>query len=123
MAQKKKRTVDRRKVWDFLGLVPSATELHARRLQWYQNLLKDPTAHQNVFFSFSGEASFESDTIFDESGRLREFHHVGELGNGRKTWMVLECLTMALFFLNVVEVRWGSGFWTVRSGRILASWT
>ena len=32
----KKRTVDRRKVWDFLGLVPSATELHARRLQWYQ---------------------------------------------------------------------------------------
>ena len=28
----KKRTVDIRKVWDFLGLVPSATELHARRL-------------------------------------------------------------------------------------------
>ena len=25
----KKRTVDRRKLWDFLGLVPSATELHA----------------------------------------------------------------------------------------------
>ena len=48
----KKRTVDRRKVWDFLGLVPSATELHARRLQWYQNLVKDPTVHQNVLFSF-----------------------------------------------------------------------
>ena len=30
----KKRTVDRRKVWDFLGLVPCATELHARRLRW-----------------------------------------------------------------------------------------
>ena len=63
----KKRTVDRRKVWDFLGLVPSATELHARRLQWYQNLMKDPTAHQNVLFSFFGEASFESDTIFESS--------------------------------------------------------
>ena len=50
MAQKKKRIVDRRKVWDFLGLVLSATELHARRLQWYQNLMKDPTAHQNVVF-------------------------------------------------------------------------
>ena len=68
----KKRTVDRRKVWDFLGLVPSATELHARRRQWYQNLMKDPTVHQNVLFSFFGEASFESDTIFDESGRIRE---------------------------------------------------
>ena len=68
----KKRTVDRRKVWDFLGLVPSVTELHARRLQWYQNLMKHPTAHQNVLFSFFGEASFESDTIFDENGRIRE---------------------------------------------------
>ena len=28
----KKRTDDRRKVWDFLGLVPSATELHAPSL-------------------------------------------------------------------------------------------
>ena len=36
--------------------------------------------------------------------------------------MVLECLTMALFFLNVVEERWDSGFWTVGSGKILASW-
>ena len=54
----KKRTVDRRKVWDFLGLVPSATELHARRLQRHHNLVKDPTAHQNVLFSFFGEASF-----------------------------------------------------------------
>ena len=60
----KKRTVDRRKVWEFLGLVPSATELHARRLQWYQNLMWDPTAHQNVLFSFFGEASFEVNTIF-----------------------------------------------------------
>ena len=34
--------------------------------------MKDPTAHQNVLFSFVGEASFESDTIFDESGRIRE---------------------------------------------------
>ena len=68
----KKRTVDRRKIWDFLGLVPSPTELHARRLQWYQNLMKGPTAHQNVLFSFFGEASFESDTIFDEGGRMRE---------------------------------------------------
>ena len=49
-------------------------------------------------------------------------HHVEGLGNGRKTWMVLECLTMALFFLSVVEERWGSGFWTVGSGKILASW-
>ena len=63
--EKKKRTVDRRKVWDFLGLVPYATELRARRPQWYQNLMKDPTAHQNVLFSFS-------DTIFDENGRIRE---------------------------------------------------
>ena len=68
----KKRTVDRRNVWDFLSLVPSGTELHARRLQWYQNLMKDPTAHQNVLFSFFGEASFESDTIFDEGDRIRE---------------------------------------------------
>ena len=76
----KKRTVDRRKVWDFLGLVPSATELHARRLQWYQKLMEDPTAHQNVLFSFFGEASFESDTIFDESGRIRE----SACGGGRE---------------------------------------
>ena len=69
----KKRTVDRRKVWDFLGLVPSATELHARRLQRYQNLMKDPTAHQNVCFFFLVKLlSFESDTIFDENGRTRE---------------------------------------------------
>ena len=74
---RKKRTVDRRKVWDFLGLVPSATELHVRRLQWYQNLMKDPTAHQNVLFSFFGEASFESNTIFDESGRIRESSCLG----------------------------------------------
>ena len=68
----KKRTVDRRKVWEFLGLVPSATELHARRLQWYQNLMRDPTAHQNVLFSFFGEASFEVNTVSDEGGRIRE---------------------------------------------------
>ena len=60
----KKRTVDRRRVWDFLGLVPSATELCARRLQRYQNLMKDPAAHQNVLLSFFGEATFELDTIF-----------------------------------------------------------
>ena len=42
--------------------------------------------------------------------RVTEYanHHVEGIGNGRKTWMVLECLTMALFFLNVVEERWGS---------------
>ena len=114
----KKRTVDRRKAWDFLGLVPSATELHARRLQWYQNLMKDPTAHQKVLFSFFGKASFESDTIFDDANQ-----HVEGLGNGRKTWMVLECLTLALFFLNVVDERWDSGFWTLGSGKILAPWT
>ena len=34
--------------------------------------MKDPTAHQNVLFSFLGEASSESDTIFDDSGRIRE---------------------------------------------------
>ena len=34
--------------------------------------MKDPTAHQNVLFSFFGEASFESDTIFDENDRIRE---------------------------------------------------
>ena len=56
----KKRTVDRRKVWEFLGLVPSAIELHARRLQWYQNLMRDPTAHQNVLFSFFGEEGSDS---------------------------------------------------------------
>ena len=37
--------------------------------------------------------------------------------------MVLECLTMAPFFSNGVEERWDSGFWTVASCRILASWT
>ena len=68
----KKHTVVRRKVWDFLGMVPSATELHARRLKWYQNLMKDPRAHQDVLFSFFGEASFQSDTIFNESGMIRE---------------------------------------------------
>ena len=36
--------------------------------------------------------------------------------------MVLECLTVAMFFLSVVEERWSSGFWTVGSGKILASW-
>ena len=34
--------------------------------------MKDPTAHQNVLFSFFGEAPFESDTIFEENGRIRE---------------------------------------------------
>ena len=34
--------------------------------------MKDPTAHQNVLFSFFGEASFESEAIFDEKGRIRE---------------------------------------------------
>ena len=48
------------------------TEKSAQSTQWCQNLMKDPTAHQNVLFSFFGEASFESDTIFDESGRIRE---------------------------------------------------
>ena len=67
-----------------------------------------------------GEASYVSDTIFDESGRMS---HVEVLGNGRKTWMVLECLTTGAVFLNVVEERWGSGFLIVGSGRILASWT
>ena len=51
---------ERRKVWDFLGLVPSATELRARRLQRYQDLMKDPTAHQNVLLSFFGEAPFDA---------------------------------------------------------------
>ena len=72
MARKKKRTVDRRKVWDFLGLVPSATELRARRLQRHQDLMKDPTAHQNVLLSFFGEGPFASGTIFEENGRVRE---------------------------------------------------
>ena len=49
--------------------------------------------------------------------------HAEELGNGRKTRMVSECLTMAPFFLNGVEERWGSGFLTRGSCRILASWT
>ena len=68
----KKRTVDRKKVWDFLVLVPSATELRARRLQRYQDLMKDPTEHQNVLLSFFGEAPFASSTIFEENGRVRE---------------------------------------------------
>ena len=123
MAQKKKRTVDRRKVWDFLGLVPSATELHARRLQWYQNLMKDPTAHQNVLFSFLVKLLSSRMAIFDEHVAGYANQHVGGLGNGRKMWMVLECLTMAPFFLNVVEERWSSGFLTMVSCRILASWT
>ena len=56
--------------------------------------------------------------------RVAEYanHGVEELGSGKKTWMVLDCLTMALFLLIVVEERWGSGFWTVGSGKILASW-
>ena len=97
MAQKKKRTVDRRNVWHFFGLVPPATELRARRLQRYQNLMKGPTAHQNVVFSFFGEAAFESDTIFGENGWTRESACGRRLGNGRKTWMVSKCLP---FFSN-----------------------
>ena len=34
--------------------------------------MKDPTAHRNVLFSIFDEASFESDTIFDENCRIRE---------------------------------------------------
>ena len=55
-----------------LGLVPSATELRARRLQWYQNLMKDLGPHQNVLLALFGEVPFESDTIYDESGTIRE---------------------------------------------------
>ena len=69
----KKRRVDRRTVWDFLGLVPSATQLSARRLRWYQNLMKDPAAHQNVLFSFFGVKLLSSRIpFFDENGRIRE---------------------------------------------------
>ena len=42
--------------------------------------MKDATAHQNVLFSFFGEASIESDTIFDEKGRIRE----SACGRGRQ---------------------------------------
>ena len=64
----------------------------------------------------------ESDTIFDESGRIRESVILEGLGNGRKT---VDGLGVVLdrwrrFFLNVVEEKWGSGFWTVGSGKIRA---
>ena len=100
------------KIWDFLGLVPAATELHARRLQWYQNLMRIRPTRTSCFPSL--EKLLLSRTSF--LMRVAEYatHHVEGLGNGRKTWMVLE----ALFFLNVVEERWGSGFWTVGSGKI-----
>ena len=118
----KKRTVDRRKVWEFLGLVPSATELHSRRLQWYQNLMRDPTAHQNVLFSFFGEASFEVKTIFDEGGRIRE-----SSCGGARQWQEdvdgLEAFDDGAFFWNVEGGLWVSGFWTGSSDKIFAFWT
>ena len=40
---------------------------------------------------------------------------------GRRV-MVSECLTMAPFFLNGVEERWSSGFVTMGSCKIFASW-
>ena len=57
--------------------------------------MKDPTAHQNVLFSFFGEASFESDTIFEENGRIRE----SSCGGARQWKEDVDdgCLTMALF--------------------------
>ena len=115
----KKRTVDRRNVWEFLGLVPSATELHARRLQWYQNLTRDPTAYQNVLFSFFGEASFEVNTIFDEGGRIRE-----SSCGGARQWQEdvdgLEAFDDGAFFLERGGGLWVSGFWTVSSDKIIA---
>ena len=92
---KKKRTVDRKTVWSFLGLMPSATEFRGRRLQWYQSLMKDPGAHQNVLLALFGEASFESNTIFDEDGRIsdagggwegRREGGVGSTMAGRRRW-------------------------------------
>ena len=44
--------------------------------------MKDPTAHQNVLFPSLEKLLFESDTIFDESGRIILWRG---LGNGRKT--------------------------------------
>ena len=48
--------------------------------------MKHPTAHQNVLFSFFGEASFASDTIFDESGRKRESSCGREGKVGARQW-------------------------------------
>ena len=110
----KKITVDRRKVWDFLGLVPFAT--------WYQNIMRDPTAHQNVLFSFFGEASFEVNTIFEEGGRVRES------SCGARQWQEdVDGLKVfddgAFFFWNVEGGLWDNGFWIESSDKIFASWT
>ena len=101
--EKEKRTVDRRKVWDFLGFVAFATELRAHRLQWYQNLTKDPTAHQNVLLSFSSEAPFESETIFDENGRIRE-----SACGGARQWQE-DVDGVGVFDDGAVFLEWGGG--------------
>ena len=81
-----------------------------------------PTAHQNVLFSFFGEASFESDTIFDENGRIRE----SACGGARQWQEDVDGLVVfddGAVFLERVEEGWDSGFLTMGSCRILASWT
>ena len=109
--EEKKRTVDRRKVWDFLGLVPSATELRARRLEWYQNLMKDPTAHQNVLLSFFGEAPFDAN------------QHAGGAPQRQEDVDSLGVFDDGAVFLERRGGAVGSGFLTMGSCRILASWT
>ena len=84
--------------------------------------MKDPEAYQNVLLAPFSKAPLESNTIFDENGRIREAA-CGGLDNGRKTWMVLECSTMGPLFSNEEEHQWVTGFWTGSSCRVLAFWT
>ena len=83
--RKKSATVDRKEGVGFHG---PGTFCHgtARSVAFNGTriLTKDPTAHQNVLFSFFEEASFVSDTIFDESGRIRRISMWEGLSNGRK---------------------------------------
>ena len=76
-----------------------------------------PDGSPERLFSLFGEASFESDTIFDESGRIRE----SACGRARQWQEDVDGLGVfddGAVFSNGVEERWSSG-----SCRILACWT
>ena len=42
-------------VWDLRWLVPTALELHIRRLKWYQMMAKDTSLHSAVVASLFGQ--------------------------------------------------------------------
>ena len=100
----RKRTVDRKVVWNFLGLVPLAVELRARHLQWYRSLMDDPQSHQNVLLALFSGATFESESTFDENGRVRD----GACGGARlwqRTLTFLQCVMMEPFFSRRAAVQ------------------